>query len=59
MEHRCRVEPFHLFTYLDEQAFRYSERERRSISSSISLTTAFRRWLTHMELTGKDANTPI
>jgi transposase-like protein len=50
------VEPFHLFRYLDEQAFRYNERKHndggRFIDAAI---TAFGRRLTYKELTGKDA----
>jgi ISXO2-like transposase domain len=48
------VEPFHLFRYLDEQAFRYNERKvgdgERFIEAA---STAFGRRLTYNELTGK------
>jgi transposase-like protein len=50
------VEPFHLFRYLDEQAFRYNERKgtdgRRFVEA---VSTVFGRRLTYDELTGKDA----
>lgn len=51
------VEPFHLFRYLDEQAFRFNEREgkdadrfRKALGS-----TAGKR-VTYPELTGKTAS---
>ena len=49
------VEPFHLGRYLDEQSFRYNEREGvdadrfRSVLSSVA-----GRRLTYKELTGND-----
>jgi transposase-like protein len=52
------VEPFHLFRYLDEQAFRYNERKDNDGSRFIeAANTAFGRRLTYKELTGKDAIT--
>jgi transposase-like protein len=48
------VEPFHLFRYLDEQAFRYNERKGDDGDRFVeSLTTAFGRRLTYKELTGE------
>jgi len=50
------VEPFHLFRYLDEQAFRYNERKGDDGDRFIAAArTAFGRRLTYNELTGKDA----
>jgi transposase-like protein len=50
------VEPFHLFRYLDEQAFRYNERKGDDGDRFIEVaSTAFGRRLTYRELTGKDA----
>jgi hypothetical protein len=56
------VEPFHLFRYLDEQAFRYnnrlhadgevvSERFKRALNQVVG------RRLTYRELTGKEGET--
>jgi hypothetical protein len=48
------VEPFHLFRYLDEQAFRYSERKGADVTRFREvLSTAFGRRLTFAELTGE------
>jgi transposase-like protein len=50
------VEPFHLFRYLDEQAFRYNERKGTDASRFIeSASTIFGKRLTYKELTGKSA----
>jgi len=50
------VEPFHLFRYLDEQAFRYNERKTSDGMRFVEATSsAFGRRLTYKELTGKDA----
>jgi ISXO2 transposase-like protein len=50
------VEPFHLFRYLDEQAFRYNERKGDDGDRFVQAArTAFGRRLTYNELTGKDA----
>jgi transposase-like protein len=50
------VEPFHLFRYLDEQAFRYNERKHgRGDAGRFAeiLSTATGRRLTYKQLTGK------
>lgn len=53
------VEPFHLFRYLDEEAFRYNERKDNDVGRFIEAAgTAFGRRLTYKELTGKDAISP-
>ena len=50
------VEPFHLFRYLDEQAFRYNERKGNDGSRFMeAASTVFGRRLTYNELTGKDS----
>jgi hypothetical protein len=50
------VEPFHLFRYLDEQSFRYNNREdigdRGRFMLALSRVTGKR--LTYEHLTGKD-----
>src|SRR5712675_315109 len=55
------VEPFHLFRYLDEQAFRYNERKHDNGDggrfAEILSTVAGRR-LTYKELTGKMDDAP-
>ncbi len=49
------VEPFHLFRYLDEQAFRYNNRELTdSERFSLAVQSVTGRRLTFDELTGKD-----
>ncbi|MGH9759554.1 MAG: IS1595 family transposase, partial [Blastocatellia bacterium] len=49
------VEPFHLFRYLDEQAFRYNERKGDDGDRFVkAASSAFGRRLTYKELTGKD-----
>src|SRR5216683_594186 len=49
------VEPFHLFRYLDEQAFRYNERKGTDATRFIEAAgSAFGKRLTYKELTGKD-----
>ncbi len=53
------VEPFHLFRYLDEQAFRYNERNGNDGDRFLeAASTAFGRRLTYKELTGQDAVSP-
>jgi transposase-like protein len=56
------VEPFHLFRYLDEQAFRYNERKNDNGDggrfAEILSTIAGRR-LTYKELTGKMDDAPV
>ncbi len=48
------VEPFHLFRYLDEQAFRYNERKGNDRDRFVeALTSAFGRRLTYKQLTGE------
>jgi hypothetical protein len=50
------VEPFHLFRYLDEQAFRYNERKGNDGMRFVeAASSVFGRRLTYKELTGKDA----
>jgi hypothetical protein len=48
------VEPFHLFRYLDEQAFRFNEREREDADRfKKALGSVTGRRVTYKELTGK------
>ena len=49
------VEPFHLFRYLDEQAFRYNNREETNDSGRFkaAVRQAVGRRLTYRQLTGK------
>jgi hypothetical protein len=48
------VEPYHLFRYLDEQAFRFNEREYEDKDRfAKTLGTVAGRRLTYDELTGK------
>jgi hypothetical protein len=48
------VEPYHLFRYLDEQAFRFNEREGKDADRfAKTLGTVAGRRLTYDELTGK------
>jgi transposase-like protein len=50
------VEPFHLFRYLDEQAFRYNNREATDADRfNLALTGALGKRITYKELTGKQA----
>ena len=48
------VEPFHLFRYLDEQAFRFNHRKEMDDADRFSkvLTQITGKWLTYDELTG-------
>jgi len=55
------VEPFHLFRYLDEQAFRYNHRKDRDGNKlndcerfSIALSQVVGKRITYKELTGKE-----
>ena len=49
------VEPFHLFRYLDEQAYRFNNREGSDLERFVKvLANASGRRLTYTELTGKD-----
>ncbi len=58
------VEPFHLFRYVDEQAFRFNNRATRDnpLNDSDRFDAAVRqivgKRLTYKELTGKDAERP-
>jgi hypothetical protein len=59
------VEPFHLFRYLDEQAFRYNNRRdenRKPVSDAERFTRAITqivgKRLTYAELTDKVGQTP-
>jgi transposase-like protein len=49
------VEPFHLFRYIDEQAFRYNTRKEMNDSKRFALAVSqiIRKRLTYAELTGK------
>lgn len=54
------VEPFHLFRYIDEQAFRYNF--RKGMNDGDRFTTAMRqivgKRLTYKALTGKEGEIP-
>jgi hypothetical protein len=55
------VEPFHLFRYIDEQAFRYNTRKDMNDSerfSAVASQIAGQR-LTYVHLTGKDGSTTL
>jgi transposase-like protein len=50
------VEPFHLFRYLDEQAFRYNNRQTTDADRfSMALTGVLGKRITYKKLTGKEA----
>jgi transposase-like protein len=53
------VEPFHLFRYLDEQAFRFNNRKEMNDSERFSLAVSqiVGRRLTYKQLTGKNEDT--
>ncbi len=53
------VEPFHLFRYIDEQAFRYNNRKDMSDSDrfNLALSQIVGRRLTYAEVTGKVGET--
>ena len=53
------VEPFHLFRYLDEQAFRYNNRKKMTDGDRFSkvLTQVVGKRVTYAELTGKVGET--
>jgi transposase-like protein len=57
------VEPFHLFRYLDEQAFRYNHRKDMTDADRFEMVmgNVFGKRLTWNQLTGKetDAQTPV
>jgi transposase-like protein len=50
------VEPFHLFRYLDEQTFRYNNRENLDDTGrfTLAMRQVFGKRLTYSQLTGKD-----
>ncbi len=49
------VEPFHLFRYLDEQSFRFNERDGTDLERLVKVTQeVVDRRLTYSALTGKD-----
>jgi transposase-like protein len=51
------VEPFHLFRYLDEQAFRFNNRKLSDATRfAITASSVFGKRLTFAELTAADAN---
>jgi transposase-like protein len=54
------VEPFHLFRYLDEQAFRYNNRKDMSDSERFQLASSLivGKRLTYAEVTGKAGEKP-
>jgi len=54
------VEPFHMFRYLDEQAFRYNNRKDLSDSErfEIAVANVVGKRLTYAEVTGKVGATP-
>jgi len=54
------VEPFHLFRYLDEQAFRYNHRKNADdgVRFSRALSQILGKRLTYAELIGKVSTTP-
>lgn len=53
------VEPFHLFRYLDEQAFRYNERKTNDAHRFVDvLVNILGKRVTYAELTGKVGTTP-
>src|SRR5437588_2942863 len=55
------VEPFHLFRYLDEQAFRYNNRKELTDADrfSLALSQIVGKRLTYDELTGKTQERPL
>lgn len=53
------VEPFHLFRYLDEQAYRFNERQRNDGERFVGIASSvLGRRLTYAELTGKTGIAP-
>jgi hypothetical protein len=54
------VEPFHLFRYLDEQAFRYNNRKTTDASRfAQTLSAVAGKRLTYKEVTGKEQSEVI
>jgi ISXO2-like transposase domain len=53
------IEPFHLFRYLDEQAFRYNERKNDDGGRFLEVLNGLTgRRLTYQKVTGKDETDP-
>ena len=54
MGHTISVEPFHLFRYLDEQAFRYNHRKGMNDGErfAVAMKRIVGRRVTYKELTG-------
>jgi hypothetical protein len=49
------VEPFHLFRYLDEQSFRFNNRDGQNAHRFVDLLSSITgKRLTYKHLTGKD-----
>ncbi len=55
------VEPFHLFRYLDEQAFRYNNRKSMSDADrfAAAISQVVGKRLTYDEVTGKVGQTTV
>ena len=54
------VEPFHLFRYVDEEAFRFNERTITDSERFLSvLDTVTGKRLTYQQLTGKEPAEPF
>ncbi len=54
------IEPFHLFRYLDEQAFRFNNRETNDAGRFALVTAAVvGKRLTYKQLTGKIGRPPL
>jgi hypothetical protein len=52
------VEPFHLFRYVDEQVFRYDNRDMNDAQRfELAFSQVAGKRLTYSELTGKDIDT--
>ena len=56
MEPTLSVEPFHLFRYLDEQAFRFNNRKATDADRfNMALKGIIGKRITYKDLTGKEA----
>jgi hypothetical protein len=54
------VEPFHLFRYLDEQAYRFNNRKLTDAERfSVAVTGIVGKRLTFDELTGKESSAEV
>jgi hypothetical protein len=54
------VEPFHLFRYLDEQAFRFNEKKLTDSERFVEmLSSVADRRLTYKQLTGKETASEV